>query len=355
MTTATPNNPVPTIADLMAKADANWRVFDMGRRIQSINKNDFAVMERGEKPYPYPLQQKARFAVLFWDQKESKQAKVNNPFIWFLQFDVDELGLLNLQQRDHFISIVIKELGSAIVGNNDSSSEKLDNHPYSFTPDQNKQASFNAKVKVALKQPASMYYEHVQSYFNNEISTDKWQELTVQGIADFAARIEDTNNESNLIAKFDELTVQILSVLGGTLEHSTISTLLTTKLIEQQNIALDSSDHEEVFHLLRCMAGSEAKGLVKEQLSHLLAQPDLNEESLYLIIAGRFWDYLNDPELLNLYFDKVAQHSNQQLFAGIFADLVAVPATRASLLGLLRDPNRTAAVSRSIGTLFGNQ
>lgn len=351
MSTASSNNPVPTIADLMLKADANWRVFDMGRRIQSITKSDFAAIENGKKPYPFPLQQKARFAILFWDQKESKQSGMKNPFIWFLQFEVDELGLLKMQQRDHFISIVIKELGSAIVGATDS--DKLDNHPYSFTPDQNRQAAFNATIKVVLKQPASMYYEHVQAYFTNQISIDKWQELTVQGIADFSARINENQNDVALINNLDQLSVQILSVLGATLEHSQIGIKLTEKLIEQQKLALETSDHEEVFHLLRCMAGSESKALVQQQLAFLLSSDELNEESLYLIIAGRFWSYLTDDSLRHLYFDKISQHTNQQLFAGIFADLVAIPETRKCVLSLLRDPSRSASVSRAIGTLFG--
>lgn len=353
MSNATTNNPVPTLSALMEQANAQWRVFDLGRRIQSIGKQEFAAVEANEKPYPYPIQQKARFALLFWDQEQAKADGMKNPFIWFLQFDVDELGMLKLQQRDHYISLVIKELGGALVGDTEQQSDKLNNHPYSFTPDQNRQAAFNARVKVALKQPASMYYEHAQAYFTGQLGTDKWQELTVQGIADFASRIDMPDNQQALINALDDLSVQTLSVLGATLEHYSIGVELTERLIQQQKIALSTSDHEQVFHLLRCMAGSESKTLVAEQLKFLLSCHDVDEESLFLIIAGRFWPYLNEQELLHTFFDRVAQHPNQQLFPGIFADLVAIPETRQTMLNFLRDPNRSQAVSRAIGTLFG--
>ncbi len=351
------NNPIPTLADLMDNANAQWRVFDMGRKIQAIGKKDFAAVEANTKPYPYPIQQKARMALLFWDQSQASAEGIQNPFIWFLQFDVDELGMLKLQQRDHYISMVIKELGGAMGGAQTDTaagaSDKLNNHPYSFTPDQNRRAAFNARVKVALKQPASMYYEHAQAYFLGQLHADKWQELTVQGIADFASRIDDKSNQAGLINALDDLSVQTLSVLGATLEHVSIGTELTQKLISQQQISIENQDHEQVFHLMRCMASSQATGLVSDQLHVLLDNPELSEESLFLIIAGRFWSYLNEQSLLHKFFDRIAQHPNQQLFPGIFADLVAVPETRQTMLNFLRDPNRSEACSRAIGLLFG--
>ncbi len=353
MSDVSANNPVPTLADLLQQANAQWRVFDMGRRIQTISKDEFKGIEAGQKPYPFPIQQKARMAVVFWDQQNTKGTNEKNPFIWFLQFDVDEMGLIKLQQRDHFIGIVIKELGSALVApEGQDNSENLNNHPYSFTPDQNRQAAFNARVKVALKQPASMYFEHAQAYFNGQVHVDKWQELTVQGIADFAARINEAQNEKALIERLPELSVQILSVLAATLEHSQISLSLTEKLIELQEIALASDDHETVFHLLRCMSGSESKTLVQSQLKKLLSANDLVEESLLLIVAGRFWTFLTDDEIRHLYFDRAAQHTNQYLFHGVFADTVAIPSTRKAVLGLLRDPERSQAVSRALGVMF---
>lgn len=352
MTTASANNPVPTLAALMNEANANWRVFDLGRRIQTISKTDFEQIETNEKPYPFPLQQKARFAIVFWDKSVQAQEAMKNPFIWFLQFELDEMGLLKMQQRDHFISLVIKELGSNLIGDK-GEQNSLDNHPYSFTPDQNRQAAFNANVKMALKQPASMYFEHAQAYFKGQLDNDKWQELTIQGIADFASRISEQENEQALISQLDDLPVQILSTLAATLEHQEIGVELTQKFIDVQNDYLQQGDKEQVINALRCIAGSKSKSLVAGQLRVLLESFEAEDEALFIVIAGRFWPYLNDISLMHLFFEKAAGHTNQQLFGGLFGDLVAVPEVRNNVLGLLRDPMRPEAISRAIGAVFG--
>lgn len=354
MSASSANNPVPTLSSLMESANAQWRVYDLGRKIQSISKAEFTAVENGQKPYPYPIQKKARFAMVFWDQDEKGPQAKENPFIWFLQFDLDEIGLLKLQQRDHYISMVIKELGSKMLDSNNQQSE-LDNHPYSFTPDQNRQAAFNAKVKVALKQPASMHYEHVQAFFAGQIDADKWQELTVQGIADFTARIDQANNESDLIKHLPELSIQTLCAIGATLEHDQIGLALTQRIVEVQNRALEENDNEQVLHLLRCLAGSSAKAIVLAQLKKLLISAESAEETLFIVIAGRFWQYFDDKALLHLFFEKAATNTNKHLFGGLFIDLVAIPSVRQHILSLLRDPTRPEAVSVAIGTVFGKQ
>jgi hypothetical protein len=352
MSASSANNPIPTLSALMESANAQWRVYDLGRRIQAISKADFIAIENSQKPYPYPIQKKARFAMVFWEQEEKGPEAKANPFIWFLQFDLDELGLLNLQQRDHYISMVIKELGSKMLESNSPQSE-LDNHPYSFTPDQNRQAAFNAKVKVALKQPASMHYEHVQAYFSGQIDADKWQELTMQGIADFTARIDQANNEADLINYLPELSVQTLCAIGATLEHEQISLNLTNKLIELQDQALVENDSEQVLNLLRCFVGSPAKSIVLAQLKKLLTSAESSADTLFIVIVGRFWPYFSDKEFLYLFFEKAATNTNKQLFGGLFVDLVAIPSVREYMLSLLRDPDRPEAISTAIGTVFG--
>lgn len=344
------NNPVPDLASLMKYANANWRVFDLGRIIQPIAKETMALVESNKEAYPYPIQGKARFAMVFWDA-DNKDANGINPFIWFLQFELDELGLLKLQQRDHFISMVIKELGNKLVDSSPQQSA-LDNHPYSFTPDQNRQAAFNAILKVNLKQPASVYFEHVQAYFSKQIDLDRWQELSIQGIADFIARIEDDNNLNDFISILPELSVQTLNVACACLEHQIIGAELTKSLIELQKQKLTENDTEEVIALLRCFASSKAKGLVKEQIEFLLNSEEVLDENLYIVLAGRFWSYLKDKTLLYLFLQRVAQHHDQGLFNGLFADLVAIPSIRNEVLSVLRDPHRPSEVSRALAVVF---
>ena len=352
MSSASANNPVPTLAALMKTANANWRVYDLGRKIQSIAKSEFEQIEQNKKPYPFPIQQKARMALVFWQQDESGPQARANSFIWFLQFDLDEVGLLKLQQRDHFISLVIKELGSQLIESNDEKSGNLDNHPYSFTPDQNRQAAFNAMVKKDLGQSASIYFEHVQAYFAGQLAQDKWQELSIQGIADFCSRLDELENEQSLCQILPELSVQILAVLGACLEHQSISLSLTEKLVEVLQQKREENDREAVLYLLRALAGSKAKKLVEQEIIALLNSELVEDMSLFIILAGRFWPYFNDKAALHLFFDKLASHHEQEVFNGLFSDLVAVPEVRHSVLGLLREPSRPESISRALGDIF---
>lgn len=352
MSSASANNPVPTLSALMETAGANWRVYDLGRKIQTIAKSEFALIEENKKPYPFPIQQKARMALVFWQDGQSGPEARAQSFIWFLQFELDEMGLVKLQQRDHFISLVIKELGSQFVNADEQQSSSLDNHPYSFTPEQNRQAAFNGIVKKDLSQPASMYYEHAQAYFTNQIELDRWQELSVQGIADFACRLDVGNNEAALVKILPNLSVQILSVLGACLEHQAISLALTEALVDLLQQKLEEGDRESVFYLLRALSGSKSKTKVNEQIDILLNSELVSEISLFVVLAGRFWSYFNDKDKLHLLFDKLASNHEQELFNGIFSDLVAVPEVRVQVLSLLRDPTRPESVSRAIGGIF---
>ena len=352
MSSASANNPVPTLSALMELANANWRVYDLGRKIQTIAKSEFALIEENKKPYPFPIQQKARMAVVFWQDGQSGPEARAQSFIWFLQFELDEMGLIKLQQRDHFISLVIKELGSQFANVDDQASSTLDNHPYSFTPDQNRQAAFNGIVKRDLSQPASMYYEHAQTYFSGQIELDRWQELSIQGIADYCCRLDAGSNQAELIAILPNLSVQILSVLGACLEHQVIGLPLTQAIISTLNQRLEEGDKESAFYLLRALAGSKSVAVVETEIQTMLESELVSDISLFIVLAGRFWSYFNNKEIMHLLFDKLASNHDQELFNGIFSDLVAVPEVRLQVLSLLRDPTRPESVSRAIGGIF---
>ena len=96
---------------------------------------------------------------------------------------------------------------------------KLDNNPYVFTPNANKLAAFNAQVKCLLKQSASQYYEYAQLYFSGKLGFDNWQSVAVQGIADFAMRLDNDNNLANLQAAWgqDVTTAAALASANGVL------------------------------------------------------------------------------------------------------------------------------------------
>lgn len=334
---------ISSLAELLDNAGTSWRVYDMGRRIQKIDKATFLQVENNQIPYPFPLQQHAFLAIQFWNSQES-----HTPYIWFLKMPLDEQSKLILASRNHFASMVLEALGTQLTGD-DEAQNKLDNNPYVFTPNANKLAAFNAIIKNELKQSTSAYYEHVELYFSGKLGFDDWQQLGLQGIADFAIRLTD-RNQQNLINALGKLPQPVVQSLAATLEHSTISVSLTEALYVQFEKALKQQNTENIINYLRMMSNTSALGILQRAVAEIMADEHCLNLDLVLTITGRCWHVL-EPHLAVL-MEYLATHQEQDVFTGIFADLVAIPSLRPHMLAMIRMQNRSEQLSRAIGKLF---
>ena len=253
--------------------------------------------------------------------------------------------------RDHFADMVIQALGTEITG--EQADGKLDNNPYVFTPNANKLAAFNAQVKVLLKQPASQYYEHAQLYFSGKIGFDNWQSVALQGIADFALRLDSDTNLSNLQKAWAHLPIEVLQPLSAMLEHVEIPTSMSELLVDYTQTAISNNDTLAITAALRSASKGQAQGLCAQLVDTVLSSPVKHDSDVLLTIAGRCFKQLENPERLHVFMDNCAHHQKiEELFPSIFADLVAIPTIRPHLLGLLRKENRSETLARAIGRLF---
>ncbi len=337
---------IATLGQLLDGAGTQWRAFDIGRHITKLDKQQFLAVEQAQVPYPYPLAGHAWLAIQFWDSKASKE-----PYVWFLKFPLDEQSKLVSASRDHFADMVIQALGTEITG--EQADGKLDNNPYVFTPNANKLAAFNAQVKVLLKQPASQYYEHAQLYFSGQIGFDNWQSVALQGIADFAYRLNSADNLKHLHAAWPNLPVEVLQPLSAMLEHIEIPPTLSELLLSYGQTALKNNDVVTASAALRAISSGQATGL-SAQLVDCALESTLGQDSdILLTIAGRCFKQLEEPQRLHVFMDNCAHHEKiTELFPSIFADLVAIPTIRPHLLALLRKENRSETLARAIGRLF---
>lgn len=337
---------IATLGQLLDGAGTQWRVFDIGRHITKLDKKQFLAIEQAHIPYPYPLAGHAMLAIQFWDSKASKE-----PYVWFLKFPLDEQSKLLNASRDHFADMVIQALGTHIT--DEQADGKLNNNPYVFTPNANKLAAFNAQVKVLLKQPASQYYEHAQLYFSGKIGFDNWQTVALQGIADFAYRLNSADNLKHLQAAWSQLPVEVIQPLSAMLEHIEIPPALSELLLSYGQTALNNKDTLAATASLRAISSAQAKGLSAQLVDCALNSPLKQDSDILLTIAGRCFKQLEEPERLHIFMDNCAQHQTiPELFPSIFADLVAIPTIRPHLLGLLRKQNRSETLARAIGRLF---
>ncbi|WP_166113789.1 DUF3549 family protein [Pseudoalteromonas sp. Z9A5] len=337
---------IATLGQLLDNAGTQWRAFDIGRHITKLDKKQFLAIEQAQVPYPYPLAGHAWLAIQFWDVKASKE-----PYVWFLKFPVDEQSMLVSASRDHFADMVIQALGTEITG--EQADGKLDNNPYVFTPNANKLAAFNAQIKVLLKQPASQYYEHAQLYFSGKIGFDNWQSVALQGIADFALRLDSDTNLSNLKKAWSHLPVEVLQPLSAMLEHVEIPTSISELLVDYAQTAIDNKDTIAITSALRAISKGQAQGLCAQLVDNVLSSPVGQDSDVLLTIAGRCFAQLENSERLHIFMDNCAHHQQiEELFPSVFADLVAIPTIRPHLLGLLRKENRSETLARAIGRLF---
>ncbi len=339
-----------TIYQLLESTDTQYRVFDMGRRVQKLSKDTFKAFEDATIPYPAPLQQKAWLAILFWDKNRSEQH-----YLWFLSFALDEQGKLIQATRNHFIAMVIEVLGTTLTGNGDKQTQ-LDNNPYTFKPDQNKLAMLNAQIKSQMNQNASVYYEHAQNYLRALMGWNDWQGVGLQGLADFAVRLQSDNNQTTLIKALPNLPPEVANPMLSLLEHIAIEAPLAEAILHRGEKAIAAQDKNALVQSLRAISHSKASGM-RTQLLQLTLQSALAlEADILIVIAARLWLDLADETLRLAYLEKLAAAGeDHQLFIGLVSDLVAIPAIRQQMLSSFRSTERSDTLASAIGQLFSRE
>ncbi|MBD1389716.1 DUF3549 family protein [Neiella sp. HB171785] len=325
-----------TIDQVLTLGGCHYTVYDMGRTVQRISKQQFVEFEQGALPYPYPIQGHACFAVVF-----SKPDQAQTPYLWLLKFAVDEVSKLIFSGRDDFIRMVVQALGEDIA-NADIDAEALNNHPYAFKPSTEKLAVLNARIRNKLHQPASIYYEPAYQYFCHQPTESGWQALGFQGIADLTERL-DSDCAAAIAKHLDQLPEPAFCALAQCLEHIELPAVIQQQLLSWPN------NKRETFWL-RALTGAQQQPAA-EAIAELL-DTSLSID-LLITLCGRHWRYFNQPErAVNLLESLLRCDQGNMVFAALVADLTAIPECRQATLQALRWPQRSAALSQAIGQLF---
>lgn len=339
-------NTIDTISELLTFSGSQFRIFDIGRRIDKLSKEQFQKVELNQIAYPFPSQGHAHLAISFW-QKQSPE-----PYLWFVKLPLDERGLLNQGARNHFIAIIIEALGSDLtVSPTEKQEELLKANPYHFTPAQYKLASLNSKLSAELKRPLSSFYPLAHQYISGKLGWDNWQQVGVQGLADIASNLTQGNNIELLSSAVSQLPSAVLQPLCLALENEILPATLITALIERHQNQTAKGENKDF--ILRALASSCAHPYVNDYITHLIEIEPLTEERI-ILLSGRCWEVFNQQKLLMTYLEKLNQLASLELFAGIFKDLVAIPSLRIQVLTCIRDPERSSEMAETIGKLFSS-
>lgn len=356
---------IATISELLQKSDSQYRIFDISRRIEKLSKDQFEKIELNQLPYPTPSQGHAFIAIAFWQKKSIE------PYLWVVKFPLDERGLLNQGARNHFVAIIVEALGSDLTADPTKKQEELlKNNPYIFTPAQYKLAALNSKIKVELKQEASEFLSPFETYLTGELGWDNWQVVGVQGITDFAARLQENDKQELLAKAIAHLPEQVLLPLCGALENELLPLEIIEQILKRLSESLKKSkalyspsnksenaielDEQAIIlqqHLLRSLGANTEHPHVKAFIQGLLQQEHLATD-LLITLSGRCWLALQQDEQLMQFFEHLVKSDDASLFNHIFKDLVAIPTIRPIVFQCMRSPQRSSALAQAIGQLF---
>src|SRR5690554_6489641 len=143
---------IATLTEFLEASGVEWRVHDLSRRVTELSPELLRAVEKGQRPFPTPRQQKAWLAITFWQ---------TTPYIWFVALPLDERGTFQHAAMQHFMSIIVEALGESPTANVSESQDKLlQQNPYIFQPDEARRAAFHAAISVLLQQPPSIHFEH---------------------------------------------------------------------------------------------------------------------------------------------------------------------------------------------------
>ncbi|GGB62233.1 DUF3549 family protein [Shewanella inventionis] len=329
---------ITTLSQFLTTANTQFHIYDLGRRVQHIDMLAFHQIDSLLAPYPYPIQGHAQFAIVFWQQQQQ-------PYIWFVKLPLDEQGLLSPAPRTQFIKMILEALGRDPTQTlTDEQQEQLANHPFSFKPNQQKLALFNALVRLQLGQAASSQYEFAAQYLSGQAPTETWQQLGLQGLADICVRAHQFDHLNDIINAFENVPVEVQAALCQCLEHITVDTRLAERLFAKMSQA------EPDLKVMYLAALASNTPLSMAAIKQLDEQQLLNDNSL-ITIAARNWLALKDDTCRKVYLEALAKQP-QHFFNQVFADIVAIPSLRHGLLSDLRHPERSVQLATAIGGLF---
>ena len=339
-----------TLSEFLLQAGTQYRVFDIGRRVQKISTELFFDFENAKTPYPYPLQQHAMIAVLFWNKNEN-----DNHYVWFLKLPLDEQGLLVQAALSKFLELVVTALGKDMEQTPDKEQQSaLDHNPLIFKPSQQKLAAFTSASRLAMALPASQYMAPTLEYLQQPQNYSQWQQLGFQGFADVAARLDKDNNADIVCSAIELLPTEAFCALCCCLENVAINSKLAQILLDILSAAIAENDQSKAIHAIRALSHAKGQGFQQSALDMVLASDLIKHQlDVVVIIAARYWQQLNSTEQALAYLEAVVNvTSEQDIFNQLFGDLVSIPVTREYFLSALRHPQRSNKLANAIAKLI---
>lgn len=337
-----------TLTALFKQAGAAMRIYDLGRRIKAFSADEFERIETQATPYPTPYLQHAWIALLLWNPKSAEENAV-----WFLKLPLDEQGFLLSAVRDDIVNRLLQNVQSSVDGV--PTEDSLKENPFAFKPSDEKMALFHAKAALDNRRSASAYYEPVQQFISQPDLVTGWENLSLQGLADFVVRLEQADNEAILTKALQQLPEGLHAQVLGLLEHAQPSSDLSETLLQQLNDALNQNRDPVLLSLLvRALSSSKTQSHTHQAIDSVLKSRAAQNAELLASIATRCENALLEPVLLMRFLEALTQcDAGQNAFSRILADLMYLPVHRVLIVQALRSNSASDALKQATDQMFG--
>lgn len=342
---------IHTISDFLQQTGNEFRVFDLGRRIVEVPVEDFIAFEKLEKPWPTPLQTSAWVGIIFYLAADATEKEQQEQAIWFLRLPLDEQARLMQSARDGFLHRLLEIAEAKLNPDSPEPPNIMEDNPLVFRPREDRMAVFNALAAKTLGLPASKFYEHAREYMQGAKGFEQWNFVGLQGLADFALRLDELDNAAILATAIAELPEEVLIPLCHALE----STCLPDDVVQALQLRLQVAPSLALQTSI-CRGVSFTDNAQRRQiLIQLLEGESGNELELLAAIAARAWQALMDEQVCLLFLERLAEQTHgQEAFNGMLADLMFIPGMRESLFAGLRNPERSEKLAKALEGLFAS-
>lgn len=336
---------INTISEFLLQAGTDYRIFDMGRAIRNMSTQDFLDFENTQVAAPCPRQQHAWFGIVFYNPELNE-----SHYIWFIKLPLDEQGRLITAARNQFLQIVVEALGNQLQ-DKQKMKQGLPDNPYTFTPNQQQLADFNSISRKNLSLSLSHYQQDVIEYLR-EPHSERWQHLSLQGIADVAASIDRPEIKSLILVNFTLLNQQVQAALCRSFENSSLDVEMSNMLYHWFE---EKSDCDERLTLtLRALSQSTEIQVVNKIVSKVLHKSQTVSQDVLILIAARHWNRLQEQATMDAFIQHLVT-TDEMLFVGLFSDLVQIPSIRQTCMQVLRATNKSPQLDKAISRLFKSE
>lgn len=334
-------NTINSIQEFLDASQSQYKFIDMGRGFREITPEQFADIEQQRAPAPYPRQQHMWLGCIFWAEQRSSQH-----YIWFIKLPLDERGLLNQAARNLFLEKVVNALGAQLE-HTEKQQGQLGDNPYTFVPNQQQLADFNAKAKALVGAKPGQGFQAVGEYIHAPAEHD-WQLLSVQGVADYVARLSDPMLFAALSIQWQQLSPSFQTAVLSSLENYVINKPFAMLIKHHYDAATEQNNDPHMIASLRGLAQAP-EAIVLKVLQPLLQRAYLNAD-LLILIAARHMRLFADIQRAKVFLEHCALHDDA-LFQGLFADMVQVPQCRIYLLQAMQSDSLSQLCKTKIATL----